>query len=49
LKEKDVGEIMHRKIKHPSFKMQRKRGSGRKTKHLSLWSKEVMRVKSKNQ
>ena len=49
LKENDVREIMRRELKDPSFKMWRERVSGRKTKHLSLRSKEVKRFKSKNQ
>jgi len=49
LKENDVREIMRSEMKSSSFKMWRKRVSGRKTKHLSLHSKEVNRFKSKNQ
>lgn len=49
LKENDVREIMRREMKPSSFKMWRKRVRGRKTKHLSLRSKEVTRFKSKNQ
>ena len=49
LKENDVREIMRREIKSSSFKMWRERVNGRKTKHLSLRSKEVNRFKSKNQ
>lgn len=49
LKESDVREIMRCEMKPFSFKMWRKRVSGRKTKHLSLRSKEVNRFKSKNQ
>lgn len=49
LKEKEVREIMRREMKPSSFKMWRKRVSGRKTKHLSLRSKDVRRFKSKNQ
>lgn len=49
LKESYVREIMRRELKASSFKMWRKRVSGRKTKHLSLRSKEVNRFKSKNQ
>jgi len=49
LKENDVREIMKSELKPSSFKMWRKRVSGRKTKHLSLRSKEVKRFKSKNQ
>ncbi len=49
LKENDVREIMRRELKESSFKMWRKRVSGRKTKHLLMRSKEVKRFKSKNQ
>lgn len=49
LKENAIREIMRREMKPASFKMWRKRVSGRKTKHLSLRSKEVNRFKSKNQ
>lgn len=49
LKENDVREIMRKKLKPSSFRMWRKRVSGRKTKHLSLRSKDVTRFKSKNQ
>ncbi|MDZ7623836.1 MAG: TIGR03643 family protein [Ignavibacteriaceae bacterium] len=49
LKENAVREIMRREMKLSSFKMWRKRVSGRKTKHLSLRSTEVKRFKSKNQ
>jgi uncharacterized protein (TIGR03643 family) len=49
LKENEVREIMRSELKPSSFKMWRKRVSGRKTKHLSLRSKEVKRFKSKNQ
>lgn len=49
LKENDVREIMRNETKPSSFKMWRKRVSGRNTKHLLLRSKEVKRFKSKNQ
>lgn len=49
LKENDVHKIMRRELKPSSFKMWRKRVSGRKTKHISLRSKEILRFKSKNQ
>jgi uncharacterized protein (TIGR03643 family) len=49
LKENDVRQIMQSEMKSSSFKMWRKRVNGRKTKHLSLRSKEVKRFKSKNQ
>jgi uncharacterized protein (TIGR03643 family) len=49
LKENDVREIMRNEMKPSSFKMWRKRVSGRKTKHFSLRSKEVNRFKSSNQ
>jgi len=48
LKENDVREIMRREFKASSFKMWRNRVSGRKTKHLSLRLKEIIRFKSKN-
>ena len=48
LKENDLREIMRRELRSSSFKMWRKRVSGRTTKHLSLRSKEVKRFKSKN-
>jgi uncharacterized protein (TIGR03643 family) len=49
LKENEVREIMRNEMKSSSFKMWRERVNGRKTKHLSLRSKEVNRFKSKNQ
>lgn len=49
LKENDVREIMRKKLKSSSFRIWRKRVSGRKTKHLLLRSKDVTRFKSKNQ
>jgi len=49
LKDKDVREIMRREMKPSSFKMWRKRVSGRKTKHLLKRSNDVNRFKSKNQ
>lgn len=49
LKENDVREIMRREMKPSSFKMWRKRVSGRKTKHLLKRLKTVKRFKSKNQ
>jgi len=49
LKENDVRQIMRSEMKLSSFKMWRKRVSGRKTKHLSLRSEEIIRFKSKNQ
>lgn len=49
LKENEVREIMRCEMKPSSFKMWRKRVSGRKTKHFSLRSKDVERFKSKNQ
>ena len=49
LKENDVLEIMRREMKPSSFKMWRKRVSGRKTKHLLKRSKNVNRFKTKNQ
>lgn len=49
LKENEVRQIMRSEMKLSSFKMWRKRVSGRKTKHLSFRSKEIIRFKSKNQ
>jgi uncharacterized protein (TIGR03643 family) len=49
LKENDVRQIMRSEMKVSNFKMWRKRVSGRKTKHLSLRSEEIIRFKSKNQ
>jgi uncharacterized protein (TIGR03643 family) len=49
LKENDVREIMRREMKPSSFKMWRKRVSGRKTKHLLKRSNYVNRFKSKYQ
>lgn len=49
LKENDTREIIRREMKSSSFKMWHKRVSGRKTKYLSLRSKEVNRFKFKNQ
>ena len=49
LKENEVREIMRREMKSSGFKMWRERVSDRKTKHLSLRSKEITRFKSKNQ
>lgn len=48
LKENDVREIMRCEMKPSSFKMWRKRVSGRKTKHFFLLSQEVTRFKSRN-
>jgi uncharacterized protein (TIGR03643 family) len=49
LKENNIRQIMRSEMKSSSFRMWRKRVSGRKTKHLSLRSKEIIRFKSKNQ
>jgi uncharacterized protein (TIGR03643 family) len=49
LKENDVREIMRSELKSSSFKMWRKRVSGRKTKHLTLRLKDVRRFNSNNQ
>jgi uncharacterized protein (TIGR03643 family) len=40
---------MRRELKSSSFKMWREKVSGRKTKHLTLRSKDVKRFKNKNQ
>jgi uncharacterized protein (TIGR03643 family) len=49
LKENELREIMRRKLKPSSFRLWRKRVSGRKTKHLLLRPTDVNRFKSKNQ
>ena len=47
LKENDVRKIMRASLKESSFKMWRKRVTGRKTKHIQ--KSESTRFKSKNQ
>jgi len=47
LKENEIRKIMRRNLTESSFKMWRKRVSGRKTKHSS--TSEALRFKSKNQ
>lgn len=47
LKENDVRKIMRTSLKESSFKMWRKRVTGRKTKHIQ--KSEITRFKSKNQ
>lgn len=49
LAEKDVIQLMKREMKLSSWKMWRKRVSGRKTKHQKLSSNEMMRFRSKAQ
>lgn len=49
LKEKEVIAIMRRYMKHSSFKMWRKRVTGRKTKHAQKRDFTVGRFKSDNQ
>ncbi len=49
LKEKDVISIMRRQMKASSFRMWRKRVSGRKTKHLNKRGFIEGRFKSDNQ
>ena len=49
LKEKDVISIMRREMKASSFRMWRKRVSGRKTKHLEKRGFSEGRFKSDNQ
>ncbi|NVJ62046.1 MAG: TIGR03643 family protein [Gammaproteobacteria bacterium] len=44
LKEADVIKLMRREMKPSSFKMWRKRVTGRKTKHQSLRSPEIERA-----
>lgn len=49
IKENAVRQIMRQNLRLSSFKLWRKRVSGRKTKHLSLRAKEVNRFKNRNQ
>lgn len=49
LKEPDVIKLMRREMKPQSFKMWRKRVSGRSTKHLGKQKTNPTRFKSKNQ
>lgn len=49
VQEKEVVEIMRREMKPSSFRMWRKRVSGRKTKHLKQRDFLVGRFKSDNQ
>jgi len=49
LQEKDVIELMRSKLKRSSFKLWRKRVSGRKTKHAQLRSYEKGRFKCSRQ
>ncbi|NEZ60670.1 TIGR03643 family protein [Adonisia turfae] len=49
LKEKQVITLMRREMKHSSFKMWRKRVTGRKTKHLKRRSFDSGRFRSQNQ
>lgn len=49
LKEKDVIKIMRRSLKESSFKLWRKRVTGRKTKHLKKRDFVEGRFKSENQ
>ena len=49
LKEKDVITLMRREMKASSFRMWRKRVSGRKTKHLQQRAFLAGRFKSSNQ
>lgn len=49
LKEKEVIELMRREMKPSSFRMWRKRVTGRKTKHLKKRDFTVGRHKSENQ
>ncbi len=49
LKENDVRKIMRNELKQSSFKVWRRRVSGRKTKNLSLRVKGINIFKSKNQ
>ena len=47
--EKDVIKIMRRNLRSSSFKLWRKRVSGRRTKHRISYEKNSYRIKSKNQ
>lgn len=49
LSEPEVIELMRDEMKRSSFKMWRKRVSGRSTKHRKLRKEPVMRFKSQNQ
>ena len=49
LKENEVREIMRREMKPSSFKMWRKRVTGRRTKHARFRSAAVQRFRSANQ
>jgi len=49
LKEKDVIKLMRREMKPSSFKMWRKRVTGRNTKHAKKREFKVGRFKSENQ
>ena len=49
ISEKDVIKIMRRNLRSYSFKLWRKRVSGRKTKHRINRHKNLYRFKSKNQ
>jgi uncharacterized protein (TIGR03643 family) len=46
LSEEDVISLMRKEMKHSSFKMWRKRVSGRQTKHRSLRKDDVKRFTS---
>lgn len=49
ISEKDVIKIMRRNLRSSSFKLWRKRVSGRKTKHRINHEKNTYRFKSNNQ
>lgn len=49
LKEKEVIELMRKNIKASSFRMWRKRMTGRKTKHLNLRTDSIDRFKCTRQ
>lgn len=49
LKENDVRELMRKHMKRSSFKMWRKRVSGRNTKHRQLRKDDVIRFKAPGQ
>jgi len=49
LRENEVRKLMRTHMKHSSFKMWRKRVSGRTTKHLKLRKDDVFRFKAPDQ
>lgn len=49
LKENEVRQLMRKHMKPSSFKMWRKRVTGRSTKHIKRRSEAIIRFKSQNQ